>query len=356
MTQALIIASAKTVDNHGSLDDCLAQQASLIQQGLRVIELIIDPLSTPWHSQLAHHHYRSGCAPIEALAEARSLISSGAVDAVVISGTDRLRSDYDRQERLNLMAVYGQDYPLTTAYNELAEQFIQRQHSDAAQFRALAEQLFENYQRRYQQLNADKLSPESLPDERWYQPITSLFRGVDCANPLIDFSGRLLIGNSAAVKALHLKPADTLEVASVGLGLLADDGQQAIADIVSYTHLKKAYQLACQQADIDFAQLFRDGHALLEVYTCYPVVPMAFLLNSGLIDNLEQLPAFLKQHLITITGGMNLAKGPWNNPALNSLIDMHQQLLTSTRHSCGVVHGNGGLGYKQGVAILKKVC
>ncbi|WP_417225188.1 hypothetical protein [Amphritea sp.] len=355
MTQALIIASAKTVDNHGSLQHCLAQEAALQQQGHRLTELVIDPLSTPWLSELLPNHYRSGCGPIEALADARQLIITGAADAVVITGKDNLRSGYERQERLDLMAVYGNDYPLTQAYNELAEQFIQRHHSDAEQFRELAEQLFENYKRRFQSLTTEPLATDQLPDERWYKLITPLFRGVDCANPLIDFSGRILITSPTVAQQLNITPAETVEIAAVGLGIVAGDGQPYIDEIARYQHLEQAYQSACQQAQIDFAQQFRDGHALLEVYTCYPVVPMAFLLASGLVDQLTQLPAFLAQHLITITGGMNLAKGPWNNPALNSLIEMHQQLLASPTHSLGAVHGNGGLGYKQGVALLKKL-
>lgn len=355
MTQALIIASAKIVDGSGSLQHCLKQEAALQQRGVHLTELVIDPLSTPWHSERLPHHYRSGCGPIEALADARQLIVSGAAEAVVISGEDSLRSGYERQERLNLMAIYGNNYPLTQAYNELAEQFILLHHSDAKQFRELTHHLFENYKRSYHHAMAMQLSTEQLPGERWYQQITPLFRGVDCANPLIDFSGRLLITNPTIAQSLNINPQNTIEIAAVGLGALPGDGQPYIEAIVSYSHLKQAYQSACQQAQLDFAQQFRDGHALLEVYTCYPVVPLAFLLVSGLIEQLDQTAAFLEQHLITITGGMNLAKGPWNNPALNGLIEMHQQLQNSPTHSSGAVHGNGGLGYKQGVAILKKL-
>lgn len=354
MTQALIIASAKTVDDKGSLQHCLTQEAALQQQGCRLIELVIDPLHTPWLSELLPNHYRSGCGPIEALADAQQLIINGVADAVVITGKDNLRSGYERQERLDLMAVYGNDYPLTQAYNDLADQFIQRQHISASQFRELAQQLFENYKRSYHKVVSESLI-EQLPDERWYQQITPLFRGVDCANPLIDFSGRVLITSPVVAQQFNITPAETVEIAAVGLGVMAGDGQPYIDEIARYDHLKQAYQSACQQAQIDFAQQFRDGHALLEVYTCYPVVPMAFLLASGLVDQLAQLPTFLEQHLVTITGGMNLAKGPWNNPALNNLIEMHQQLLASPTHSLGAVHGNGGLGYKQGVALLKKV-
>lgn len=354
MPAALIIASAKTVDETGSLDHCLELEHQLERHKARMIELTIDPLSTPWHSQLAPHHYRSGCGPLEALADARHLIIRGEADAIVISGRDMLRTGYQRQERLDLMAIYGADYPLTSAYNELAERFLHRHGADAALFHQLAHHLFENYKCSYRNVVSDQLAPEQLPDERWYSHITPLFRGVDCANPLIDFSGRILISSSAIAEQLTIPSESCVEISGVGLGFLPGDGQQHVEDIVSYDHLKIAYQAACHQAETDFAEQFRQGKALLETYTCYPVVPIAFLLASGLVDLLEQVPVFLEQHLITITGGMNLAKGPWNNPALNSLIEMHQQLIASPEHQIGAVHGNGGLGYKQGVAILKK--
>lgn len=79
---------------------------------------------------------------------------------------------------------------------------------------------------------------------------------------------------------------------------------------------------------------------------------MAFLIISGLVDVLDELPEFLAQHSITITGGMNLARGAWNNPALNGLIMMYQRMCKGDE-SVGLVHGNGGLGYRQGVAILE---
>ncbi|BBB27489.1 hypothetical protein [Amphritea japonica] len=354
MSKALLFASAKTVDNSGSLQHCLALENQLHQNNINITELIIDPLSTPWHSEIEANHFRSGCGPIEATALARDLITSGKSDAVIISGKDLLKTGYDREQRLDLMAVYGKDYPLTAAYNELAEQFIHRHGADAKQFHQLAHHLFENYKCSYRNVISDKLSAEQLPDERWYNHITPLFRGVDCANPLIDFSGRILIGNEKVTQLLDIPVAEQLEITGVGLGYTPGDGKQHIEDIVSYEHLQQAYTDACQQSGIDFAAQFRAGDALLETYTCYPVVPIAFLLASGLVDLLEQVPEFLEQHLITITGGMNLAKGPWNNPALNSLIEMHQQLITSPDHQIGAVHGNGGLGYKQGVAILKK--
>ena len=83
---------------------------------------------------------------------------------------------------------------------------------------------------------------------------------------------------------------------------------------------------------------------------------MAFLLVSGLVKALEDIPEFLAKHQITITGGMNLARAAWNNPTLNALILMHQRLCNCDgKEKLGLVHGNGGLGYRQGIAIVERV-
>jgi hypothetical protein len=60
----------------------------------------------------------------------------------------------------------------------------------------------------------------------------------------------------------------------------------------------------------------------------------------------------LSEREVTVTGGMNLARAPWNNPALNALIVMCERLNAGSA-TMGAVHGNGGLGYKQGFAILQ---
>ena len=139
-----------------------------------------------------------------------------------------------------------------------------------------------------------------------------------------------------------------------GLSRLDGDGREFLTDISRYEHLQQAYQQACGEANIDFVDLFKRGEALLETYTCYPVVPMAFLLVSGLVEVLEDIPDFLAEHTITITGGMNLARAAWNNPALNALVLMHHRLCDG-QEKLGLIHGNGGLGYRQGVAIVERV-
>ncbi|MFT6915357.1 MAG: hypothetical protein ACJAWL_001662 [Motiliproteus sp.] len=353
MPKALIISAARTLDSVGSLQHCLALEQQISQLGVEILELQIDPLSTDWHSVEAPLHFRSGCAPIEAAAHAKALIDQGQ-QAVLICGEDNLKTGYSRQQRHDKMEVYGAELPVTQAYTDLARHFVAQHQLDESGFRDIADALFENYSLSYHEALGDDFTPERLPDARWYQPITSLFRGVDCANPLVDFKGRLLIVSESLARQLECAPEQMLELNAVGLGRLQQDGPEQIEIIARYDHLRDAYQQCCDDAGVDFAQVFKRGEALLEVYTCFPVVPMAFLLTCGLVEDLQQIPEFLTRHRITVTGGMNLARAPWNNPALNALISMHHDLLNGDEQH-GMVHGNGGLGYRQGVALLSKV-
>ena len=346
MNHAVIIAADKIADQQGSLAHCHQREAQLHAQGIQPRELVIDPLASDWHSPLAKDHFRSGCAPVEALARARNLILDGE-PAVVISGIDALKTGYDRQERHQRMAIYGEDYPITQAYDELAQEFIRHQGIDHSQFEGLARQLFDNYSQTYQSQSGG----QPMPSEKWFNKVTPLFRGVDCANPLVDFEGRVLICNADLARQLAVPAEEQVVVEGVGLGLLPGDGPDYLTDIAGYDHLKQACDDASDQAGINFSRQFLTGNALLEAYTCYPVVPMALLLAAGLVDELSQLPGFLARHPITVTGGMNLSRAPWNNPALNGLISMYHQLRQGGA-PLGAVHGNGGLGYRQGLAIL----
>jgi len=349
---AYIIAAAKQEDGLGSLDQVMQLESELLQQNIIPTHLYIDPLKTDWDAPEKDNHFRSGCAPIEALAQAKTLIEAGA-PAVIISGEDFIKSDYSRDERLQKMAVYGDDFPLTDLYTELAKRFSENHNLDHSVFKQYAQALFENYKVSYRNTLADAFTEQHLPDPRWHAPITDLFRGIDCANPLVDFSGRILITNENTAHLLNIPSSHWLTVKSVGLSRLEGDGPNHVDTIATYEHLRNAYDSACDEAQLDFAQVFKQGHGLLEAYTCYPVVPMAFLLVSGLVDVAHNIPTFLSQHSITITGGMNLARGAWNNPALNALITMHHRLCDGPE-TVGLIHGNGGLGYRQGVAIVER--
>ncbi len=350
MKKPLIIAAEKIIDGQGGLSRCQALEARIRSSGIEPRCLTIDPLRTDWHSALQADHFRSGCGPLDALASAQALIVEQGVEAVVISGEDALKSGYSRTERLRLMSIYGDEYPLTAAYDALAGHFIRRQGVSESLFRLCAEKLFENYSRSFLALGH---SIEDLPDKRWFDPITARFRGVDCANPMVDFCGRLLLVSEDLASKLAIPSDQCVAVSGIDVQHLDGDGEAYLDEISSYQHLQQAYRNCCAQAGIDFAARFRDHQALLEVYSCYPVVPMAFMLCSGLIADLEQLPGFLNDYPVTVTGGMNLARGPWNNPALNGLISCYQQLQCSPLR-LAAVHGNGGLGYRQGVAILQQ--
>ncbi|MEH6628214.1 MAG: hypothetical protein V7739_17360 [Motiliproteus sp.] len=349
MSSTIIVAAEKIIDGQGNMSSVNRLQQQIQAQGVSVQTLVIDPLSAGWDTPLMDNHFRSGCGPIDALKQAKGLIGEGLSDAVLISGDEPLKTGYSKEQRLQLMAVYGAGYPLTMAYDELAGRFIDKQKMSQELFIQCRDDLFENYLCTYA---LDPANNRALPDARWYDLLTPRFRGVDCANPLIDFQGRVLLVSDKLANELAVPNAQQVELAGVEVQRTQGDGEQYLDDISDFNHLKQAYEGCCQQAKIDFVSLFKDRKALLEVYSCYPVVPMAFMLASGLINSLKELPELLKQYPVTVTGGMNLARAPWNNPALNGLISLYQQ-LPRRKLRVALLHGNGGLGYRQGVALLK---
>jgi len=70
-------------------------------------------------------------------------------------------------------------------------------------------------------------------------------------------------------------------------------------------------------------------------------------------SSINEIGDFLKHHEITVTGGMNIARAPWNNPALNGLIEVTKQLVRGNVQY-GMVHGNGGIGEAQGITVQER--
>ena len=348
MKRVSIVAAGMKMDGVGDLYATVRVEDALAARGIGAVQLIVDPLRAGWDTPLEGRHYRSGCGPLEALADARNLILSGQSSLVVISGEDLLKTGYSRDERHRLMAIYGENNLLPHAYSELAESFMRKVGITEEEFRRLAGLLFDNYSR-----TARRKGNATPPEARWFQPITALFRGVDCANPVVDFTGRLLLCSDEAADACGIPVAKRVYIAGIGLNELRGDGPQFIGEIADFAHLKAAYRQACREAEWDFSALFLAGKALLEAYTCYPVVPLAFLLSSQIASSPDAIPELLQRLEITVTGGMNLARAAWNNPCLHALIVMYGE-LTKGIISLGAVHGNGGLGYKQGVALLAR--
>jgi len=352
-----IISAYAVINQHESRS---IEQATHYQEQINKISslailpttLTIDPLSTPWDSVQKSNHFRSGCAPIMALEHATKLIEQGE-QAVIIQGDEPLSSGYSREQRHQLMAVYRDDVSIADLYEQLAQRFITETGITSEDFLGLADNLFTNYLTTHRQQSTRGQTHFSEPSPKWFNHVTPLFRGVDCANPLVDFSAKILLCSDEVARQLGHTPK--INVAAVALGCVDTDNEpEAIDIIVQYKHLQRAFKQACLHAKIDFVAQFKQRNALLEAYTCYPVVPMAFLLNNGFVERLQQLPDLLSHHQITITGGMNLARAPWNNPSLYALVSMVEQ-LTDGPQQYGMVHGNGGLGYRQGVAILEKL-
>jgi len=350
MKTPVLFAAGKTVDHTGDLSPIGRAEEKLNTSGAETVLLRIDPLSQGWNTPLDEGHFRSGCAPVEALSAACVLLRCGECDAVVIKGTDDIKTEYkNRQDkRRDLMNIYGGTCPLPEAYTRLAYAFIDTVNTTPEAFKKTARDLYDNYRR-----TAVKNNTYRRPDERWFGYITELFRGVDCANPLLDFSAGLVVGTPEAADLCRVPGKNRVGVLGVGLGETSGDGPGHINEIASFRHLSSAWNGACSQAGVDFRSLFFQGRALLEAYTCYPVVPMAFLLASGIAGSFDEISNILKNHDITITGGLNIARAPWNNPALNALVCMYE-CLCSSKERIGAVHGNGGLGYKQGVALIGK--
>jgi hypothetical protein len=176
---------------------------------------------------------------------------------------------------------------------------------------------------------------------------------VDCANPSVDFEGRIILGTKATLDRCGFGPDDCIRIAGCQVKQAGEDTIEAIPEVVPYTHLTAAFKDACEQARVDFRKAFLSGEALLEAYTCYPVVPMGFLLATGFAESTQDIRDFLAGFPVTITGGLNLAKAPWNNTSVYAIAQMASRLKANEAPSLGGVHSVGALGYKQAFAILE---
>lgn len=347
MTQAWIVAAGRELDGRGNLPEVEGLEQRLRAQGVEPLEFVVDPLAAGWDTPVALRHFRSGCAPVEALAAAREAVCSGRAQAAVVSGEDRLRSDYvhDKARRAELMAIYGPDCPLPEAYTRLAYAFMRLHGLSEPEFRELADGLYANYVR-----TAERRGEYRRPPDQRFESVTALFRAVDCANPVVDFRGRVLLVSTELAERLFANSA-RVRVAGVGLARLDGDGPEYADEIARYAHLRTAFDAACREAGVDFGARYRAGEALLEAYTCFPVSPLGLLYASGMVSSAAAVLELLRQREVTVSGGMNIARGPWNNPALNGLVVLYQDLIAG-RAALGGLHGNGGLGYRQGFAVL----
>jgi len=346
-----IMAADKIVDGLGNHDETDGVRRMFKRSGVAVSELKIAPLRMPWNEPLPEGYLKGACSPLQAILSFKASLSRNKAQALVLTGMDHLRSDYETSERRKLMEVFEGSRTHLSAYDELAHVFARKNQISKQAFRHMAASLFKNYQRTFNALNHNA----DMPGEKWFGLISEFFRGVDCANPVVDFSGCVIFASEEAAEQCHIQRKKHIRVAGCTLLESGPDGPEEIRTISEYSHMKAAFEQACLSARLDFRQAFLSGKAALEVYTCYPVVPIAFLLRSGLVGRPSDIPDFLKAHEITITGGLNLAKGPWNNTTLNTLVSMVHRLRSETDEpAIGGIHGNGSLGYQQGFLILSR--
>jgi len=344
----LIIAADQIVDGEGSFSETNEVLALARKENLRIANLEITPLSKPWDDTLEPQEFKSGASAMAAIEKAREILGLGNADLVVIKGSDALKTGYEKEERKRLMEFYENNLTPLDGYDRLVPLFLRHHNLSEEDYFEARNALFENYVRVWRKDNPEA----SLPDERWYSPLTQYFRGVDCANPSVDYEGQIVLASGEVADTLNIPKHKSLQILGNACEKLDIDGIESLPKVAPYLHLKSAINKALSEIHIDFKQEFFSQRALLDAYTCYPIVPMALLLQLGLIENLSEIPKLLEGHDVTVTGGLNLAKAPWNLTSLNSLIVMREKLLSSEKYQYGLSHGNGSLGNQQGITIL----
>ena len=244
--------------------------------------LYIDPLSTDWHSPLAIDHFRSGCAPLEALAQALDILQKQNENIVLIKGRDFLKSEYTSNQRKESMLIYGEKHSLPEAYTKLTQSYIKEMGFSEEQFFQLRDLLFENYLHTYKKENIDY-----EVSSKWLQPVTSYFRGVDCANPSIDFHGEIILVNEQFLKDNNIN-GEFIEVVDCQTRTI-EDGPAHIDELSTFNHLGQVYSQICKRTSFNLANEMEKDNCILDLYTCYPIVPLAFIQKSSLATSFEEI-------------------------------------------------------------------
>ncbi|WP_088225274.1 hypothetical protein [Desulfosporosinus sp. FKB] len=309
------------------------------------------------HSIDKIHTYKSGASPVQALYDAKELINENLYDAIFIFGYDPLLTNkqlYGKDIVKQAMDIF-KSKSIIECYNLAAHKMCEELGISKEYFLELSDQLYRNYRKTY----AQKIGREVSYDRgRFLDDLKGdLFRITDCANPNVDFAGGVILVNDRTANLLNI-PSGRVKVSGAKYRMVKGI-PEGIGQLVGqkgnlFAHLKSSFLEAQRQAKIDVLKEFKRGNLYLELYTCYPPIPLAFLLTTNMVENPWELPEFLSNHEITITGGMNFARAPWNNPALNALIEMCAAMKKGDI-KYGLIHGNGGIGEVQGVAILERI-
>ncbi len=377
---AQIIYGKKVIDKSGTgitdleLKEIFSQAVSYNRRlragGQRVAYCFIDPLM---HAFEAANHfyfsvmecqvigklnsYRTGASPIHALHDARLLVDHGLYDAVFIFGYEPLQSNrkrYGREAVMQAMDIF-KGINLLSCYNGLAQLMCKKLGMSERDFIHLADLLYENYSRTYLRLHPQGKLPPRGPFMA--EAGAPLFRLTDCANPNLDFAAGIIVASPQAADTLGVPAARRLDILSTHSAMV-EASPHNLAGIVGgpgrlFPHLQQLFVALQQESGLNPVGEWQRQNLLLDVYTCYPPIPLAFLLVGGFATSIEQLAPLLAAVEITTDGGLNLGGAPWNNPVLASLADM-PALLAREKASLALVHGNGGIGEAQALALLQK--
>lgn len=341
-----IIAGDRVVDGIGSHSETERILRRASKAGLRIHRLEIVDLARRWEDHLGPDEFKSGASAMAAIEKARKLLNKKKADLVVIEGRDDLKTGYGKADREKYMQLYEKKLTPLEGYNRLVPLFLRHHEISESEYFLVRDALFRNYAKTWK---------GKLPDERWFRPLTKFFRGVDCANPNVDYSGRIILASGKTGAELGVPAKKSVEVMGNAFTKLTVDGIKSLPKIAPYMHLRRTIRKALTEADIDFNKAFLKKNALIDAYTCYPVVPMGLLLQMDLVKDFSELPEFLENYEVTVTGGLNLGKAAWNLTSLNALIIMRQRLISSRKFRYGLVHGNGSLGNQQGITILQRL-
>ncbi len=330
----------------------------------RLLKKLKDEYNLPEKSVQYHGYqgkgYMSGNAPLLALHDACKQIQAGDLDFAIVAGYEPLGKGYHGKKPLERMAkIYGPSLvklglTIPLGYTLLAEAFCKHNKITEPDFLELAKEVNENLLK-----TANQSKYPTQETKEGGKKITNLFTARDCAFPWIDFAGGIILASEAAVKRLKgVDLKDKIYVSGIACSQISTSQRRAVGylspayakRVATFLHLKWALSDACKQAGINKERLL-DETAVMEAYTCYPVIPLALLSEISprtIKDTLDKISP------LTVTGGMHYAGAPWCNPALNGLIAVHEKLLNEKGKEIGLVHGNGGTGEYQGICILRK--
>jgi len=377
---ATIIYSEKLTDRAGNritpevlkeaFKEAITINKNLSSNNKRIAYFFIDPLLNSFeaansfyfgvmgcHSIAKINTYKSGASPVQALSDAKELIDHDLYDAVFIFGYDPLLTNkqvYGKDVIKEAMNIFN-GKSILECYNLISHKLCEEMGISKEFFFQLTEGLYMNYHKTY-----TKNTRREIPYDRGRllnDLKGDLFRITDCANPNIDFAGGVILVNNKTADFLNIKH-ERVTVSGVKYSMVSGVPDN-INNIVGskdklFTHLRSSFLEAQLQANINVLEEFKSGNLRLELYTCYPPIPLAFLLTTKIVGSIRELPEFLLNYELTITGGMNFARAPWNNPALNGLIEMVNTMKDGPI-KYGLIHGNGGIGEIQGVAILERM-